>query len=167
MAVHRNEAYTPRRLTYVLRGPLPHLGGAHVDCCVDSVKGERNEEEREKFVQDLCSGQKEVSEGCPGLSGVREAMMAVIVAHIDPLLLRLYPISVTTDPELSHSNIRLQSGKHAPGSRGSKTRTTMASSSSQSQQVAVTDLDLPQLSEVRRQLEEVSSLFRLSRPRRV
>jgi hypothetical protein len=34
-------------------------------------------------------------------------------------------------------------------------RSLMASSSTQPQQVAVTDLDLPQLSDVRRQLEEV------------
>ena len=34
----------------------------------------------------------------------------------------------------------------------------MASSSTQSQQIAVTDLDLPQLSDVRRQLEEVRVL---------
>ena len=33
---------------------------------------------------------------------------------------------------------------------------TMASAASQSQQIAVTDLDLPQLSDVKRQLEEVN-----------
>lgn len=34
-------------------------------------------------------------------------------------------------------------------------RSLMAASSAQTQQIAITDLDLPQLSDVRRQLEEV------------